>query len=222
MLDSLPTNNTGRAAVCRSCPFLNKCENLNSEARHPVLNSPGDGLARRIPCMGRLKHPRRLFISFAKEDDWYALMIKTVFDQPGSKVVAFKAPESIVAGESFGAALTSNIRHSDVFVLLYSEATRRSRWVPDEVLMARDAGVHIVPLLLDSVRFDDGFALNFQSLQTFMMHKTLFLERISEARAIILDILIQQEERCWCLFKPPEQPKSRWPFPWFFRGRAQS
>lgn len=94
----------------------------------------------------------KVFISHKKEDSAYALLVKRAFDDLSVESYLDLLDDSVNSG---GKALTDHIKSNlndctDIIVVM-SEATKRSWWVPFEIGMAAQVNMPIASYLTSSV-----------------------------------------------------------------------
>jgi TIR domain len=91
--------------------------------------------------------PRKIFISYAHEDQEFALQLRSDLDAAG--VPVWIDETGIQVGESFGDKIQEALRECTEFVLILSPASRASKFVEKELVFAQEVlGMTIRPVLL--------------------------------------------------------------------------
>lgn len=67
------------------------------------------------------------------------------------------APQSIPAGSDYGNEIPKAIEKCKAFLLLLSDASQNSNWVPKEVGLAIGKGKIVVPFQIDNATISEAF-----------------------------------------------------------------
>ncbi len=87
-----------------------------------------------------------VFISYSHRDGTRARQVARLLEQTGSEVFLDEA--TLGLGEELATEIVKAIKKSDLFVLLWSHHAMKSEWVPQEIGIAKAAGVPVVPVIL--------------------------------------------------------------------------
>lgn len=94
------------------------------------------------------RDPNTLFISYANPDAEFAVRLAADLRQRGFKV--WMAPDSILPGEKWVAAIERGLRESGIFLLVLSPAGVDSKWVSQEtqvaIMLENEGQMRIYPL----------------------------------------------------------------------------
>ncbi len=104
-----------------------------------------------------------LFVSYATADYESASTIAGTIEKSGTKIWIDR--RGLSGGELWASQITAAIRESAGLVLLCSSASMASRNVRQEVQLAWDHDIPIIPVLLEPVAFPDEFAYFIQGRQ---------------------------------------------------------
>lgn len=89
------------------------------------------------------------------------------------------APESIPGGDSYGSVIMQAIKSSRVMVVVFSQRTNNSLWVPREVERAINYGLIIVPFRLENIMPSDSLEF-FLSLTHWIDQMTVGMDKAVE------------------------------------------
>ncbi|MSQ48716.1 MAG: toll/interleukin-1 receptor domain-containing protein [Deltaproteobacteria bacterium] len=90
-----------------------------------------------------------VFISYSGQDHAAADAIKHCLH--GQGIRCWKAPEDVLAGEDWAAAITRAIEQAKVMVLVWSSASGQSKEVLKELTLAMNQGIAVIPLRIEDV-----------------------------------------------------------------------
>ncbi len=96
-----------------------------------------------------------VFISYSTKESAVAEQTRQVLE--ANKIPCWMAPQSIPAGSDYGAEIPKAIGKCKVLLLLLSQASQESNWVPKEVGLAIGKGKIIVPFQIDNSVISDSF-----------------------------------------------------------------
>lgn len=152
-----------------------------------------------------------VFISYKTEEFDEANWVKTTLETNG--ISCWMAPMCIAGGSSYAVAIPQAIRECKVFVLILSEKSQKSKWVPKELDQAINEGKTVLPFMLENCPLKDDFNFYLTNVQRYAAYesKTVAMQKmVREIRAIlgIPDVIPEEkpapaaEEK-----KVPEAPK---------------
>src|SRR5262245_55245053 len=93
-----------------------------------------------------MKTIQRAFVSYSSADAEIAKAVADACEKAGAAV--FLDKRSLEPSSTWYDAIKTNLADADVVFLLVSEAALKSRYVNQEIGMARQAGAKVVPLFL--------------------------------------------------------------------------
>lgn len=96
-----------------------------------------------------------VFISYSSREIEIANQLKYILETNG--VPCWMAPQSIPAGSDYGKEIPKAIEKCKAFLLLLSDASQNSNWVPKEVGRAIGKGKIVVPFQIDNAAISDAF-----------------------------------------------------------------
>ena len=99
--------------------------------------------------------PGYVFISYSSKEYAQANELRQLLQNNG--ISCWMAPESIASGSNYATAIPSAIRGCSVFLLLLTQASQESRWVPREVDVAINSGKRIIPYMIQNCPITDTF-----------------------------------------------------------------
>ncbi len=95
---------------------------------------------------GQVKGTHDVFISYSTKNKNVADAVVSDFEQNGIK--CWYAPRDILPGEEWVTAITTALENSRALVLIFTDESNNSRQVMNEIAMAFNAGLTIVPFKL--------------------------------------------------------------------------
>lgn len=104
-----------------------------------------------------------VFVSYSTLDLAIASQIQDALAEP--QVAVFLAHHSVPCGTSLDAAIRDAIGRCDLFVLLWSQHSRESEWIGQEIGTALTHRKAILPLMLDEGSLPPGFIRNLKYLR---------------------------------------------------------
>ena len=129
-----------------------------------------------------------VFISYKSEDYETAVKIKTELEK--WNISCWMAPESIIGGGDYASEIPNAIRNCDFFLLVYSEKTQTSRWVPRELDEAIKNDKIIMPVMIDNCTLDARFGFylnNVQQYNAYVSFENAIEDVIADIKAYIPD-----------------------------------
>lgn len=110
-----------------------------------------------------------VFISYSTKNQAFADAVKDLFTK--NNIKTWMAPGDIPVGRKYPEIITKALRDCSCLVLLLSDASQNSIWVPKEVERAINYKKPIVPLQLESVTLNDEFELYISTDQIIAIRK---------------------------------------------------
>ena len=104
-----------------------------------------------------------LFISYSSLEKNECNQVIDYIKSEGHKV--WIAPENVPAGKDYADVIPDAIRKCDAFVVLLTEKSQASKWVPKELDQAITAGKTIVPFHMDESKYTDSFEFRLSNVQ---------------------------------------------------------
>lgn len=104
-----------------------------------------------------------IFISYSSLEKKECDKIIELIKSEGYKV--WMAPDEIPAGKDYADVIPDAIRECDAFVVLLSENSQKSKWVPKELDQAITAGKTIVPFHMDDSIYTAAFNFRLSNVQ---------------------------------------------------------
>lgn len=98
----------------------------------------------------------RIFISFANQDSATANRLCSVLEEKGRE--CWIAPRDIIPGQDYAGLITRAVREADAFILILSKSSYRSAHVLNELSLAFDQRLNIIPYSIDSSKMEDAFS----------------------------------------------------------------
>lgn len=104
-----------------------------------------------------------IFISYRSLDGVPAKQVRSVLMQHGFE--CWMAPKSIPGGRDYAECIPDAIDGCDVFVLILSKKTYKSKWVPKELDRAINCGKHIIPIHIDASQLPKAWDFKLENMQ---------------------------------------------------------
>lgn len=98
---------------------------------------------------------KMVFISYSSKEIDIASQIRMVLEANG--INCWMAPKSIPAGSDYGTEIPKAIERCKAFLLVLSEQSQQSQWVPKEVGMAIGLGKVVIPYHIDNSSITSAF-----------------------------------------------------------------
>ncbi len=127
-----------------------------------------------------------VFISYKAEEFDEANWVRGTLEHNG--ISCWMAPASIMGGSSDAEEIPKAIRECRVFVLLLSEKSQRSKWVPRELDQAINESKVVMPFMLENCALKDDFNFyltNVQRYEAYVSKSAAMEKMIREIRALI-------------------------------------
>lgn len=129
---------------------------------------------------------KQVFISYKSEEFDEANWVKTVLETNG--ISCWMAPMCITGGSSYAVEIPQAIRNCKIFVLILSEKSQMSKWVPREVDQAINENKIIMPFMLENCKLKDDFNFYLTNVQRYAAYesKVAAIEKmLREIKAIL-------------------------------------
>lgn len=107
----------------------------------------------------------KIFISYKSEDYSESYRLKKALEKEG--FFCWMAPDSIPGGSSYAKEIPKAIQKSDVFVLVFSRKTERSKWIPRELDLAINKNKTIQPFFIEDCPLNDEFGFYLSNVQRY-------------------------------------------------------
>ncbi len=88
----------------------------------------------------------KVFISYSTKDIEIVNFVRSML--AGAPVEVFVAEYSVAPGTPLSSAIITAIKQSNLFILLWSQNSRASEWVPQEIGIAKSENKQIIPVVL--------------------------------------------------------------------------
>ena len=89
----------------------------------------------------------KLFISYSTKDIETVNFVKSML--VGAPVEVFVAEYSVAPGTPLSGSIITAIKQCNLFILLWSQNSRSSEWVPQEIGIAKGESKQIIPVVLN-------------------------------------------------------------------------
>lgn len=103
----------------------------------------------------KAKRGKFVFISYSSRDFETAKQLKRVLETNG--ISCWMAPQSIPAGSDYANEIPKAIGEAGAFLLLLSDSSQKSQWVPKEISIAISKEVVVVPFQIDNADINEAF-----------------------------------------------------------------
>ena len=104
-----------------------------------------------------------VFISYSSKDYAVATKIRNRLCQ--NNVDCWMAPDSIPGGSDYAREIPAAIESCDYFLIILSENSQKSVWVPKELDLAITAKKTVLPIIIDSSVLEASFRLRLSNVQ---------------------------------------------------------
>lgn len=135
-----------------------------------------------------------VFISYKAEEFEDAIWVKSVLENNG--ISCWMAPMSISGGASYATEIPKAIRACKVFLLMLSEKSQNSKWVPRELDQAINAGKTVLPFMLENCELKDDFNFYLTNVQRYAAYenKAAAMKKMIAEIKSILNLVNGEEE----------------------------
>ncbi len=110
-----------------------------------------------------------VFISYKSEEYDEAEWVRSTLENNG--VSCWMAPACIPGGSSYATEIPQAIRNCKVFVLILSEKSQLSKWVPRELDQAINESKIVLPFMLEDCALKDDFNFYLTNVQRYAAYK---------------------------------------------------
>ena len=110
------------------------------------------------------------FISYKTDDIEQALRVKERLTEKG--IPCWMAPESIPGGSSYAQEIPKAIRSCFAFILILSEVTQESKFVPKEIDLAINLDKPILPLMIENFELGDEFSFYLSNINRYPAYQS--------------------------------------------------
>lgn len=127
-----------------------------------------------------------VFISYKTEEFDEANWVRVTLEHNG--ISCWMAPMCIPGGSSYAVEIPQAIRNCTVFVLLLSEKSQASKWVPRELDQAINEGKVVMPFMLEDCALKDDFNFYLTNVQRYNAYESkaaTMQKMIGEIKAIL-------------------------------------
>src|SRR5205807_1718871 len=110
-----------------------------------------------------MKYKYDVFVSHSSEDSAVVLQLEKAFGQLGIR--CWIAPNDISPGDDWNASIVEGISRSRMMVLIYSSRSNQSEHVKNELVLAVDRQMPIIPFKIEDAPLSDFMKLNLSRRQ---------------------------------------------------------
>ena len=121
-----------------------------------------------------------VFISYSSKDSAEAFKIRSILENNG--ISCWIAPDSIPSGADYGECIPKAIAGCMIFLLLISEKSQKSKWIPKELDHAIAYEKIIIPLHLDNSELKNGFdfrLINIQRIEAYNQRSKAYTDLVA-------------------------------------------
>lgn len=150
---------------------------------------------------------KQVFISYKSEEFEEANWVRGVLETNG--ISCWMAPMCITGGSSYAVEIPQAIRNCKVFVLILSEKSQESKWVPREVDQAINENKIIMPFMLENCALKDDFNFYLTNVQRYAAYES----KASAIEKMLREIkaILRSEETKQQAATKQEEPKQEAP-----------
>lgn len=130
-----------------------------------------------------------VFISYSTKDLFIANHVRAALSLPGVNV--FIAEYSVPASVPLNAVIEMELRGCDLFVLLWSQNSKASDYVPQEIGIARGCNKVILPIVLEEDLAVPGFISDLKYLPAYRD----YAQALSWLQSFVHQNAAQQQQR---------------------------
>lgn len=124
----------------------------------------------------------QVFISYKSEELDTAMWMRSVLETNG--ISCWMAPDNIPGGSSYAAEIPRAIRGCKVFVVILSEKTQESMWVPKELDQAINAHKIVMPFMIEDCVLKDDFNFYLSNVHRYAAYEN----KVRAAEKMVTDI----------------------------------
>lgn len=111
-----------------------------------------------------------VFISYKSEEFDEAEWVRSTLENNG--VSCWMAPSCIPGGSNYAVEIPQAIRNCKVFVLILSEKSQHSKWVPRELDQAINESKIVLPFMLENCALKDDFNFYLTNVQRYAAYES--------------------------------------------------
>jgi len=108
-----------------------------------------------------------IFISYSSEDIINVNVLKKQIEESGNDIDVFVGENDIRPSENYLNRISSEIKQCDLFILFWSENSKKSDWVNQEIGHAYALNKTILPIIIEVNLELSGFISNIQGAKFF-------------------------------------------------------
>ena len=132
---------------------------------------------------------KEVFISYKSDEFDDANWVRSILENNG--ISCWMAPSCIPGGSNYAQEIPKAIRDCKVFVLILSQKSQESKWVPKEIDQAINEGKIIMPFMIENCSLKDDFNFYLSNIQRYYAYEN----KVAAIRTMI-------EEICAVLGRP--------------------
>ena len=132
---------------------------------------------------------KEVFISYKSDEFDDANWVRSILENNG--ISCWMAPSCIPGGSNYAQEIPKAIKGCKVFVLILSQKSQESKWVPKEIDQAINEGKIIMPFMIENCSLKDDFNFYLSNIQRYYAYEN----KVAAIRTMI-------EEICAVLGKP--------------------
>ena len=114
---------------------------------------------------------KMVFISYSSKDYGVANHIREILGE--NKINCWMAPESIPCGSDYAHEIPTAIESCEYFLLVLSDDSQKSIWVPKELDLAIDSKKIVLPIHIDSSKLESNFRFSLSNVQCMTVSDNL-------------------------------------------------
>jgi len=112
-----------------------------------------------------------VFISYSSKEYDVANIVRTTLTNNG--ITSWMAPESIPGGSNYMEVIPRAIADCKIFVLILSESSQKSKWVPKEIEQALNNNLIIIPFQIEKCEISKMFNFIIGNSQRIIAYMSL-------------------------------------------------
>lgn len=125
---------------------------------------------------------KEVFISYKSDEFDDANWVRSILEQNG--ISCWMAPSCIPGGSNYAEEIPKAIKGCKVFVLILSQKSQESKWVPKEIDQAINEGKIIMPFMIENCSLKDDFNFYLSNIQRYYAYEN----KVSAIRTMIAEI----------------------------------
>ncbi len=112
---------------------------------------------------------KQVFISYSSKEEKQVYKLKEILEQ--NNISCWMASEDIPSGGDYAQMIPQAIGDCSIFLLILSEVSQQSKWVPKELKTAIDRGKLIIPFHIDNSALSEAFSFCLEDVQRIDAYK---------------------------------------------------